>query len=481
VEIWSRSETFTHAFLVPPIVLWLIWRQRERLATLTPRPQPLWLLPIAAAAAAWLLADMAGVNAPAQFMATAVLVMSVPALLGHAVARVIVFPLCFLFFMVPAGEFLMPQLMSWTADFTVAALVLSGIPVYREALHFVIPSGTWSVVEACSGVRYLMASFMVGTLFAYINYRSQARRFAFAAFSLAVPIVANWLRAYLIVLLGHLSGNELATGVDHLVYGWVFFGAVITAMFFIGMRWAEPETADAAPDAEAPARTQPRPPATAALWSVALACIVVLAMPPLAQQRLAGLENAAPVRLVLPQELPGLTASSAEPPFVPIFQGTAAQVSGAYGPADATVFVHVAYYRQQSYGHKLVSSDNVLVQAEEKAWQRSPAPPTSATVDGQVLSFAGSTVSRGVLGGSYNRQRVEARQIYWIDGRWTSSGVRAQLLSLWSRLQGRGDDGAALTFYTVGDESQTGPRLDAFIAAQGAAFARQLEAAQRAR
>ena len=29
VTIWSRSETFTHGFLVPPIVLWLVWRKRQ--------------------------------------------------------------------------------------------------------------------------------------------------------------------------------------------------------------------------------------------------------------------------------------------------------------------------------------------------------------------------------------------------------------------------------------------------------------------
>ena len=55
----------------------------------------------------------------------------------------------------PFGEFALPQMMEWTANFTVLALRLSGIPVFREGLQFVIPSGNWSVVEACSGVRYL--------------------------------------------------------------------------------------------------------------------------------------------------------------------------------------------------------------------------------------------------------------------------------------------------------------------------------------
>jgi exosortase len=51
-------------------------------------------------------------------------------------------------------------------------LALSGIPVHAEGLRFVIPTGSWSVVEACSGVRYLIASVTVGTLFAYLTYRS---------------------------------------------------------------------------------------------------------------------------------------------------------------------------------------------------------------------------------------------------------------------------------------------------------------------
>src|SRR5574337_2222476 len=38
VGIWWRSETFAHAFVVPPIVLWLVWRKRAELARLEPVP-----------------------------------------------------------------------------------------------------------------------------------------------------------------------------------------------------------------------------------------------------------------------------------------------------------------------------------------------------------------------------------------------------------------------------------------------------------
>src|SRR6266581_6001215 len=201
VSIWARSDTFAHGFIVLPIALWLVWRVRARIAAVTPHPSWWVLAPIAAAGFAWLMGELAAVNAVSQSAFTALLVLTVPAVLGTRVARVIAFPLGFMFFAVPIGEFLMPQLMSWTADFTVLALTLTGIPVYREGLQFVIPSGYWSVAEACSGVRYLIASLMVGTLYAYLVYRSPRRRLVFVGVSILVPIVANWLRAYMIVMI----------------------------------------------------------------------------------------------------------------------------------------------------------------------------------------------------------------------------------------------------------------------------------------
>jgi exosortase A len=284
VGIWYRSETFAHAFLVPPISAWLIWRLRGQLARISPSPQPWLLLGLVVAAAGWLLADLVKVNSVSQLAWVAMLILSVPAVLGLAVASTILFPLLFLFFAVPLGEFMLPYMMSWTADFTILALRLSGIPVYREGLQFVIPSGSWSVIEACSGVRYLIASFMVGALFAYLNYSSTKRRVIFMLASLLIPIVANWLRAYMIVMLGHLSGNTIAVGVDHLLYGWVFFGLVVMLMFYVGGRWSEPDPQRLDAANQTPALPSTQRPLAFVLTGVA--AIAILALPLLAHKAL---------------------------------------------------------------------------------------------------------------------------------------------------------------------------------------------------
>ena len=128
---------------------------------------------------------------------------------------------------------------------------MSGVPVYREGLFFSLPTGHWSVVEACSGIRYLIASLTLGCLYAYLTYSSLKKRLLFIAVSIVVPIVANGLRAYMIVMLGHVSDMTIATGVDHLVYGWLFFGIIIFLMILAGSRFRD--DADSFKGVESPA------------------------------------------------------------------------------------------------------------------------------------------------------------------------------------------------------------------------------------
>lgn len=460
VAIWSRSDTFAHAFLVPPIVTWLVWRRRAELGALSPRPHAWTLVPVALMAVGWLVGDLAGVNALTQVCATTILVLSVPTVLGWGVARVIAFPLAFTFFMVPIGEFAMPAFMQWTADFTVTSLRLLGVPVYREGLNFVIPSGSWSVVEACSGIRYLIASFMVGTLFGYLQYRSTRRRVLFALVSLAVPIVANWARALMIVLLGHFSGNRIAAGVDHLIYGWLFFGVVIGLMFFVGSRWAEPP--------------QPRPKPAAARggtdagarhWIAAAALVLMVGVPTVVAWRLNAAPASVPV-LALPA-LPGTTEPAVAPPsFSPHFEGAAAQAVRRYAQGDATFSVHVAYYRRQTYGHKLASSENVLVKSDDKAWRRVHQGLREIPVGGDRVTLREAHLRAGALDAQSAARPLQVRQVLWAGGRLTTHDHVASLLAVLGHLTGRGDDAAAITFTMSGDGGEpSAAALDAAVAA----------------
>jgi exosortase A len=454
VDVWSRSDTFAHGWLVTPISLWLIWRQRARLALLAPRPVPWVLAAMLPVVVAWLASDLVVVNAPTQFAFVFLLILAVPAVLGLEVTRTILFPLLFLLFAVPFGEFMVEPMMEWTADFVVVALQFIGVPVFREGLSFVIPTGRWSVIDECSGVRYLMASFMVGSLFAYLHYRSYARRAVFMLVSIAMPVVANWLRALMIVMLGHLSGNRIAVGVDHILYGWVFFGLVIFLMFVVGMRWAEAdEPVPAAPAEGGVAASQGAAAASRRVAGAALAVLVVAALPHAFNWGLVRSEASAPTpRLELPPGLaPGWTGMPGKPaldwqpawgnPSVLAHAAYAGSAPGAQGP----VGLYIAYYRGQGPERKLVSSLNLVVPLNERNWTTQRKGQASARAGGQDVSLRSHDITGP--GSAAARPHVTAWQVYWVDGRFVTGERQAKLATARARLQGRGDDGASVVIY----------------------------------
>ena len=447
-SIWVRSDTYAHGFIVPPITLWLIWRIRSSLARLAPKPSYLAVFLFAGAGFAWFLGELAAVNVIPQFALVFMLVLAVPAVLGWKVARRMTFPLLFLFFAVPFGEFATAKLMDWTAYFTILGLRLSGIPVLSEGLRFVIPTGSWSVIEACSGIRYLIASVTVGTLFAYLTYHSLRRRLLFVGVSIIVPVVANWARAYMIVMIGHLSGNTLAVGVDHLVYGWVFFGMVIMAMFWIGARWREDEPEPEPEPEPAVLSALPARPASSSLGA-ALATVVVGSLWVYAQWQME--HDLAPPLSQLPS-LGQIAGWQSAPPGIDDWQ------PGFVNPAASTQInlqsdgrlagLFIAYYRNQDQQHRLVSSTNVLVTSDDTVWTSVAGGKREISFNQQTMKVRTAVLSAG------DGKRLLVWQWYWVNGRWTASDALAKAYTAWSRLTGKGDDSAVIILYAP--QSQAG-------------------------
>ena len=457
VEIWRRSETFTHGFLVPPITLWLIWRIRNKIALIAPRPNALALVALAGTGFVWLLGELATVSVLSQFALTTMLAVTVPAVLGLSVARSVAFPLAFLYFAVPFGEFAMPQLMEWTANFTVLGLRLTGIPVFREGLHFAIPSGNWSVVEACSGVRYIIASLTVGTLFAYLNYHSLKRRLIFVGVAFLVPVIANWIRAYMIVMLGHLSGNKLAAGVDHLIYGWLFFGIVIMVMFWIGSRWREDELPPQVTHSES---TNTSAGTNSRLLIATLSVAVLAVIWPLAQWKI---ERIVPPQIARIETLgpiagwPVSAATFAE--WSPVYDNPSATLQYTFETEDGKrAGLYLGYYRNQDYSRKLVSSNNILVRSNDVQWAKVKSGSRQITLDRQSVSARTAELR------SSDSSRIVVWQWYWVDGYRTASGFKAKAYTALSRLMGRGDDSAVIIVYAPKEDAGGGEAaLEAFV------------------
>ena len=470
-SVWRCSETFAHGYVIIPIALYLVWRERGSLVTIPIVPTLLPVPMIALAGLGWFVAQTASVLGGAQFMLVAMVPLAVWAVFGTGMLRALAFPLAFLFFAVPFGEFAVPKLMDWTADFTILALKASGVPVFREGNSFNIPSGRWSLIQACSGARYLIASLVVGTLYAYLTYRSLHRRLAFIAAAIAVPLVANWVRAYMIVMIGHMSSNRLAVGVDHAIYGSVFFGVVMALLFGVASVWRE----------DFGARPARRPAMEGSALGVSLAWLAVCGIAVLAAVSpwpllYARVEAATTTRDVrLGKIVPAAGWAPASPlsgHFRPDFQDQLAETTQYFANGDVHVGVFIGYYAAQTQRRELISYRNQLVRPTNIAW-RVIHLGRAATVVGNtsVTVRAAEVIGDGA--------HLVVWQWYWVDGRLTANDVIAKILLAWSRLTGSGDDSAVVVLFSpvVGAKVNAEVALGEFAAGMGSSIARTLQEA----
>ena len=234
VDIWYGNEIFNHGFFIVPGAIYLIYLKRHTLLTQPIQTSPLALTIIIPS----LLLYVVGIAGDIQLFLHVATFVLLPALfwlvLGTKAATTILFPLVFMLFSIPVGEQLIPYLQEIAADGSVALLHLTGVPLFRSGLYIEIPQGRFLVAEACSGVSFFIASFVIGSLYSYLNLQSIKRRVFFIVISLIFPVLANIVRVYGIILIAYWTDMEHAAGADHLIYGWFFFAFVILCLLSIG-------------------------------------------------------------------------------------------------------------------------------------------------------------------------------------------------------------------------------------------------------
>jgi len=393
VSIWYRSETFAHGFLVIPASLWLIWSRRDQFQPIVPTPNLLAWLAVSACGFIWLCANLANVLVVEQFALVGLLLSIIWTTMGTGFVTASLFPLLFLFFMVPFGEDFVPYLMEFTATFVVEMLKLTRITVVREGLHFTLASGQWSVVEACSGIRYLIASMTLGMIYAYLNYTSYFKRTVFIVLSILMPIVANGFRAYMIVIIGHLSSMKLATGVDHVIYGWLFFGLVMLLLFYGGSFWHdEPQPSPERGTFAALTGNHASPKRWIAVSALSVAIVGVWPLTSAVLKELQSIQPSIPQQLL--QRIPGVDVSDPQWGWSPSFPGVMAEAK-RFVAEDASVSgVYVANFGDESAGGELVNSQNVLVK-EESGWRITRQDIVEWQAENGSISVQASVLNRG--------------------------------------------------------------------------------------
>lgn len=158
---------------------------------------------------------------------------------GRAWLKASVFPFWLFIFSVPMGSFTLPltfplRLMSTWLTATAANLLT--IPVVREGTQLVSPDGNfqYDVAAACSGIRSLVAIFLLATVYGCVMFRSPGKRAFLMALAVPLSVIGNFARLMCIIVAAELGGQSAGNFVHE---NW-FFSLVPYIPAIAGLVWA---------------------------------------------------------------------------------------------------------------------------------------------------------------------------------------------------------------------------------------------------
>ena len=219
-EHWRIDPDYSHGFLIVPLSLWFAYERKYDLEDA--RVQGSWLgVPVLVAGLVVLaIGELGTLLTPLRAGFVVTLMGLVLLLLGREIFRILLFPLAFLFLMVPLPQSVVNTiafpLQLLAAKWAVWSMQLHGIPVLLEGNIIHLARGDLFVAEACSGLRSLMALVTLGVVFAHFFRRGHPIQQIFLIVStIPIAIFVNAIRVALTGFLAHYFGHEAAGGAIH--------------------------------------------------------------------------------------------------------------------------------------------------------------------------------------------------------------------------------------------------------------------------
>jgi EpsI family protein len=208
VEYWTNNDMYSYGFLIPIISVILLWSLREQLAGATAAPS--WgsgLVVLSAGLLMLVVGRVSSTNLVEELSIPITLCGLTLLLFGPRVFRIALFPLAYLFAMVPIWDVftsrLHPIFQLYSARVGVAMVHAIGIPALREGVMIVLPNVTLEVAQACSGINYLIAVLCTGYPLTHMLIKRWPKRLMILGASAVIAVLTNAIRVAIVCVFAY--------------------------------------------------------------------------------------------------------------------------------------------------------------------------------------------------------------------------------------------------------------------------------------
>jgi exosortase len=260
---WWNDENYSHGLLIPIIIGYILWTQREKLARMPVNSSVLWGGAAILCASFALWAGVAGAELYTQRLSLILLLAGITVYFwGFRLLQMLLVPLALLFLAMPIPAIVFNKiafpLQLFASRCAVYSMSMLGIPVLRQGNIIELkPLNSFDtkkleVVEACSGIRSLMTLLTLAVVFAYFTHTPDDpdkprtrfgwlksywfwRAVILVGSAVPIAILTNAFRVSGTGVLAHYYGTAVADGFFHSFSGWAIYIVALILLFGIGI------------------------------------------------------------------------------------------------------------------------------------------------------------------------------------------------------------------------------------------------------
>jgi exosortase D (VPLPA-CTERM-specific) len=220
-------EDYSHCYLIPFVFLYLIWEKRKQLVETPSTASWLGFIPFVFGVGLFWLGELGGEFFTMYISLWLVFVGLLWIHTGWQKIKIMAFPIVILLAMFPFPNFintkLLLKLKLISSQIGVSLLQLYGMSAYREGNVIDLGFTQLQVVDACSGLRYVLPLLILSLLLAHWFKAALWKRIVLVLSSIPLAVFVNSLRIALTGILYRSVGAQAAEGFFHDFSGWLIF------------------------------------------------------------------------------------------------------------------------------------------------------------------------------------------------------------------------------------------------------------------
>jgi len=233
---WMVSDEYSHGVLILPISGYLTWRKRTRLTKIPVSSSWSTFGLVAISLIIYFFGKYAEIKTVAWLSLVLFIFGAVIFLFGLDIAKELIFPLIFLFFMIPIPAQIYSQitlplqlLVTKSSVWFISAL---GFSVYSEGNMIHLADRSLEVAQACSGLRSMISILPMTALLGYLTLQSNLLRLILLISGIPVAILINVVRIIVLIFALEFLKVDLTRGGGHTVFGMILFGISLLLILF---------------------------------------------------------------------------------------------------------------------------------------------------------------------------------------------------------------------------------------------------------